>query len=502
MHSEDYPGIFDSITGMIFLGTGPLTLSQVYRTVVAAEVQMQDNVLYSMSQESDVLQETVYNFTRAVGNLQAKDKAPQIFCFYESKPTNVGLVVGRKNMPLEFVATESSSVLPGHKKRMLPLDHFNLNKFENPEDQGYKAVMREIVAMTKASKDILHRRGLDKAPASSMISRCTSQNNLLSLAAPLAKEDQFARRGYVVKTIDNRFQIVKMKCVSSKTHIAVEYAHRFHLTHTGSHVHWVNVTCPIQFEHAYNRIAEDLHLSKTKIKINGVLAAVRDALRQDVGGQWLIVLDGLEDMKLMRNRLVDYLPKVPSRAQILVTTRDKQIASDLAKERTECIITVSQLTDEDASFMLLGRPKVSVNVARKLRGSAGTLTLAYLFKKTDVPWQDYLDMMGLKTNCHKSNSERRPQRAWQLVFELLQKDHGDAAELLLTVASLYVQTVSSAFFNRIEFSVLTPVLVEYGMIEPSADRRLVNVTPLIRRCVQTWLRENEKKGTDPSSNIV
>lgn len=104
---DDYPGILDSITGMVFLGTphkgvrnssGPLTLSQVYCAVVAAEVQVEDNVLYSMSQDNDVFEETVHNFTRAVGNL--RDKAPQLFCFYESKKTNTGLIAGLQNIHL------------------------------------------------------------------------------------------------------------------------------------------------------------------------------------------------------------------------------------------------------------------------------------------------------------------------------------------------------------------------------------------------------------------
>lgn len=147
-------------------------------------MQTQDNVLYSMTQDNDVLEETVHDFTRAVGNLQANQQAPQIFCFYENKATNTGAVVGRKDLPLvshesntyrqlllyasvltifqEFVATESSATLSGHQKRALDLDHFNLNKFEDDEDQGYVAVMREIVEMADASKDIISRRGLGK----------------------------------------------------------------------------------------------------------------------------------------------------------------------------------------------------------------------------------------------------------------------------------------------------------------------------------------------------
>lgn len=276
----------------------------------------------------------------------------------------------------------------------------------------------------------------------------------------------------------------------------------------------MNADCPLQFENSYKRIAENLHLSKAELKACGVLAAVRDAIQQDVSGQWLMVLDGLEDTELMGisgasagNRLLSYLPKPSSRSQTLVTTRSNTIASVLFQGRAESIITVRQLADEDASFLLLGgttsdkhRQNVSINTAQKLGGSAGTLTLAHLYKKrTGVPWTEYLHKMDLKTTPLKD--EQLPQRAWQLVFELLHKNNADAAELLLLIASLDVQTVSNVFFKRNELSGLTPVLVDHGMIEPSADSRLINLTPLVRRCVRAWLSKTEKKGQQEARTL-
>ncbi|KAK7963486.1 hypothetical protein PG988_010460 [Apiospora saccharicola] len=449
----------------------------------------------------------------AVGNLQAKNQAPQIFCFYETKRTNTGAVVGRKDIPLEYVASKSSAVLSGHKDRGLPLDHFNLNKFENCEDQGYVVVMREIVKMAKASYDILRRRGLGTEFWGSWGRDFKTRVWLYCEAILVMGKRVFTR---------SSFQSVMFVCIEklrgsgvrSKTHIAVEYAHRFHADHPGSHVHWVNANCPLQFENSYTRIAETLHLSKAELKASGVLAAVRDALQQDVNGQWLMVLDGLEDTDLKGTsgasagtRLLSYLPKSSSRSQTLVTTRSNTIASALFQGRAESIITVRQLADEDASFLLLGgittdkhRQSVSINTAQKLGGSAGTLTLAHLYKKkTRIHWNDYLHKMGLETTPLKG--EQLPQRAWQLVFELLQKTNGDAAELLLLIASLDVQTVSNVFFKRNELSGLTLVLVGHGMIEPSADSRLINLTPLVRRCVRVWLSETEKKGPQEAKTL-
>lgn len=281
----------------------------------------------------------------------------------------------------------------------------------------------------------------------------------------------------------------------------------------------MNSDCPVQFENSYKEIAEKLHLSRAEVKASGVLAAVRDALKQDVSGQWLMVLDGLEDLDLRESSGFDsgslfqeYVPKSSHRAQILVTTRSKPIASHLARGDASSIITVPQLSDGDASFLLLGRStsdkkmlESSISTAKKLGGSAGTLTLANIYRKktrvskTCITWKEYLNKMGLETNPLKGS--QIPVRAWQLMFDLLHKDHVEAAELLLLVASLDVGTVSSAFFDRNELSVLSKRLVDYGMIEPSADRRLVNLTPLIRRCVRTWLRENDKQDSQEAKTL-
>ncbi|KAK8119804.1 uncharacterized protein PG998_004430 [Apiospora kogelbergensis] len=443
-------------------GSKHFTMSEVYKAILAAEVHTQDNVLHSMSQDNDVLQETVHNFTRAVGNLQAR--APKLFCFYESKATNTGLVAGLKKHPLEFVATESSATLSGHEKRSLALNHFELNKFEDREDHGYQMVEYQIVKMAEASHDIIRRReqdcGLtpdeitDKAPANAMVSNFTNRNHLPSPCGAHREGRAFCAKGRGV-------------------------------------------------EGAGGQIAEKLHLSRAEVKTSGVLAAVRDALRQDVSGQWLMVLDGLEDLELREssgldsgNLLQEYVPKSSHRAQILVTTRSRTIASHLARGSAHSIITVPQLSDKDASFLLLGQStsnkntlESSISTAKKLGGSAGTLTLAHLYRKktrvskTSFSWKEYLDKMCLEN--------APPQR----------KPNTYAAELLLLVASLDVGTISSAFFDRNELSVLSKRLVDYGMIEPSADRRLVNLTPVIRRCVRTWLRENDKQDSQEAKTL-
>lgn len=44
---------------------------------------------------------------------------------------------------------EASGSLNGHQKRPLPLNHFNINKFEDADDNNYKSVVAQISKMVK-----------------------------------------------------------------------------------------------------------------------------------------------------------------------------------------------------------------------------------------------------------------------------------------------------------------------------------------------------------------
>ena len=53
----------------------------------------------------------------------------------------------------EFVIDEESGCLEGHPKLGLPLDHFRLNKFSNPEDGNFKFVRHEVERMVAEARE-------------------------------------------------------------------------------------------------------------------------------------------------------------------------------------------------------------------------------------------------------------------------------------------------------------------------------------------------------------
>jgi tetratricopeptide (TPR) repeat protein len=83
----------------------------------------------------------------------------------------------------------------------------------------------------------------------------------------------------------------------------------------------------------------------------------------------------------------------------------------------------------------------------------------------------------------------------------MEEKHADAANLLLVIGLLDVQSIPDVFFERNELNEQIPCLVDYGLVEPSADKRVLTMTAIIRQCVQVWL-ENMKERDQVEEKVL
>ncbi|RYP60580.1 hypothetical protein DL771_010471 [Monosporascus sp. 5C6A] len=513
---DDYLGISDSVTGMLFLGTPHhgvkensqfQTEGQIYQAIAETNTQVEDNVLKTLAQDNEMLVSVHYDFTRTVckhGNC-----GPKIFCFFEQQKSKVGRIAGLENVSPEFVVGESSGTLSGHRKGGLPLDHFAMNKFEDEEDANYASVRREIRIMKNESKAIIDGRGLAAERPPAPLPSTTKRNHLRSLPAPIAREPHFAQRGGILDRIETEFKETPIVVLSGdsgngKTHIAVEYAHKLHIERPGFTVYWVNAASAAQFELSYKRIAKILHLDMKRLGDGNVVEAVFDTLRRDASGYWLMVLDGLDDdtslnatePSITGRSLLDFVPKAPL-ARVLATTRSEPLAMRMVNHKTRYIIDVPKLNDDDASFLLLGKhtsdkmtKELALAVAKTLGRCAGPLTMAYMYRQSaKVTLKNYMDEVAPPNSPVKP--DQGTMRAWRLLYKAIQKT--EDANLLRLIGSLEVQSIPGCFFERSQFSEELPRLVRSGMVEPSADGRVFTVTPIVRKCVQKRLTKTREK---------
>jgi hypothetical protein len=97
---NEWPGIFASTTGLVFLGTpfrGAEGMSQVEMLAAAqreySQDQIQTEVLKILEPGNEFLQDVVDQF----GKTRRLAHRAQVACFYELKSSNVGRIVGKSD---------------------------------------------------------------------------------------------------------------------------------------------------------------------------------------------------------------------------------------------------------------------------------------------------------------------------------------------------------------------------------------------------------------------
>lgn len=100
LNQSEWPGVFVSTTGLIFLGTpfrGAEGMSQTEMLAAAQREYQQDDiqpeVLKILEPGNEFLQEIVDQF----GKTRRQLNRAQVACFYELKSSNVGRIVGKSD---------------------------------------------------------------------------------------------------------------------------------------------------------------------------------------------------------------------------------------------------------------------------------------------------------------------------------------------------------------------------------------------------------------------
>ena len=157
----DYPNLFMSVVGCVFLGT-PFrgTKSQSKATLLAEMAETvglgtNSGLLRLLEEGSEMLKDLLSDFSAL-----ARESNIQIFCFFEQHASDLVNLVFKGTHPKhkELVVDEDSAHIDGYRKGALAADHFELNKFTGPKDGRYISVSGEIKAAVQKAPGILKSR--------------------------------------------------------------------------------------------------------------------------------------------------------------------------------------------------------------------------------------------------------------------------------------------------------------------------------------------------------
>ncbi|KAK0652399.1 P-loop containing nucleoside triphosphate hydrolase protein [Cercophora newfieldiana] len=183
---------------------------------------------------------------------------------------------------------------------------------------------------------------------------------------PFSRDPDFVDRGDILEQIDKRcaepagrVALVGLGGVG-KSQLAIEFAHRIAAAQPDTWVFWVHAGTQARVEEGFRAIADAVKLPGRNQPKAGIPQLVHSWLSNERNGGWIMILDSADDRDTFFSPIGDdarnkrpfamYLPQSRN-GSILITTRDKDLASRLTGRRQNTI-DVGPMTQTDALTLL------------------------------------------------------------------------------------------------------------------------------------------------------
>lgn len=165
--------------------------------------------------------------------------------------------------------------------------------------------------------------------------------------------------------------------IPRKTQIAIEYAWKLHQAAPDLAIFWIRASSADRFLQSYTQIARQFPIPGFEDPSKGKLELVRDWLAS-YPTRWLLVIDNADDSSVLfgddkpssaadvlspeesaesgtrptssgrASPLCQYIPESPN-GTILLTSRNKQVASNFLRGRSKGLINVQGFSNEDVT---------------------------------------------------------------------------------------------------------------------------------------------------------
>ena len=320
-----------------------------------------------------------------------------------------------------------------------------------------------------------------------------------------------------------------------KSQIAIEYAYRFRQSRPQSHVFWVYTASSGTFLQACHDIARSLKLPACDEQKSDPCELVSKWLKEE-DHSWLMILDNADNAELFfpsaesdvppatlmqtQRSLSDYLPSVlNSRKSLLVTTRSRPLAQDLA--HGELCVEVHPFSSQEAKDLLQLKMKgagasFDVYNTERLLDVLGYIPLAItqaaaFIKRNRVSVQGYLAVLEKDNQTltdylsQDLQDPRRPHsvpisvfRTWKLSFDQILVQEPQTAKLLSLIAMLDPQRIPERllqplFERDVDFRIAISTLAGFALISQDSGREMYTIHPLVQASVHYWLEQRGEK---------
>ncbi|KAK5651031.1 hypothetical protein OQA88_1504 [Cercophora sp. LCS_1] len=282
---------------------------------------------------------------------------------------------------------------------------------------------------------------------------------------PFSRDPDFVDRGDILEQIDRRcsepaarIALVGLGGVG-KSQLAIEFAHRIAAGQPDTWVFWVHAGTQARVEEGFRTIADAVKLpGRSQPKAN-IPQLVYSWLSNERNSRWVMILDSADDRDVLYNTtsgdarngrsFAAYLPQSRN-GSIIITTRNKDLASSLARRRQN-MIEVGPMVQTDALMLLqkklksLSDPEVAADLVQALEHIPLAISHAAAYIEASAPRSSpkkYLDNFReneLKKTWLLDRDVGDLQRdgtlitvltTWQISFNHIRSKRPSAADLL------------------------------------------------------------------------
>jgi len=306
-----------------------------------------------------------------------------------------------------------------------------------------------------------------------------------------------------------------------KTQIALELAYRSRERCRDCSVFWIPANNANSFEQACLEIAQLLQINGQQKEKSDAKKLVKHWLSQESAGQWLLILDNVDDVDIAFEStsngtpgitLLDYIP-TSSKGSIVFTTRDRKGAVKLARSN---VIEIPEMDEDTAAEVLskalidptiLHDPQTTTNLLTQLTclplaivqaatyiNKTGLSVLEYLSLFEDTKEEDIIEVLSedFEDDGRYKESNNPVATTWLISFEQIQRHDPLAAQYLSFMSCIDSKHIPQSLLplaqSKKQRLDAIGTLSAFSFIAKRSDDLSFDLHRLVHLATRNWLR--------------
>ncbi|CAI6336186.1 unnamed protein product [Periconia digitata] len=301
-----------------------------------------------------------------------------------------------------------------------------------------------------------------------------------------------------------------------KSDIALQYAHHVKESESHTHILWIHASNPTEFKRDLEDAAEKILSPEMRHSNMDHLQLMHDWLSDVTNGQWVMILDGVDDSIEPLER---YIPS-SSTGTVIVTSRNRVSVSNFAGSH-ENVIEVGPLEVEDAvglfkscaPFLEIYRPEVikvvlSVDcmpyairqAGASIKESASPMPVGLYDLQQFKEQKQHILKQQWKDPKDAGMKKHSVLETWLVSFKYIFSTCTPAADILSLISVYGDGEIPTSLFKPIlkEGEDQIPIdralrpLLDFSLIKMTEGRNAVTVPQLVRLSANMWLEQSAR----------